>query len=156
LVKALLFFVYLPAVNAIDTPAVTASKDVPAQRKGRILLMDDEDVVRNIAGVMLKSLGHEVEFAEHGDEAIAKYTESMKIGMQFDSVILDLTIRGGRGGEETMKKLLEIDPHVKAIVSSGYTDSSSMSEYRSIGFKACLSKPYDIESLDKTLNSLLA
>ena len=139
----------------METSAVTVSEDVQALRKGRILLMDDEDIVRDIAGVMIRSLGHEVELAEDGEEAIAKYRESMKTGRQFDIVIMDLTVRGGMGGEEAIKELLQIDPDIKAIVSSGYTDSSAISEYKTIGFKACLTKPYDIDSLNRTLNSLL-
>ncbi|MFI5296439.1 MAG: response regulator, partial [Thermodesulfovibrionales bacterium] len=129
--------------------------DVRALRKGRILLMDDEDIVRNIAGVMIRSLGHEVELVENGKEAIDKYRESMRSGRQFDIVIMDLTIRGGMGGEEAIKVLLGIDPDIKAIVSSGYTESSAISGYGALGFKACLTKPYDIVSLNGTLNSLL-
>ena len=149
------FFVYLPAVESVKTPAVPVSEDVTALRKGRILLMDDEDIVKDIAGIMIRSLGHEVEMAEDGAETIAKFRESMKTDRQFDIVILDLTIRGGMGGEETIKELLQIDPDLKAIVSSGYTESSAISEYMTIGFKACLTKPYDIDSLNATLNSLL-
>jgi CheY-like chemotaxis protein len=149
------FSVYLPAAEIVETSAATVSKNVRALRKARILLMDDEDIVRNIAAVMLRSLGHEVELAEDGKEAIDKYRESMRSGRRFDIVVMDLTIRGGMGGEEAIKVLLEIDPGVKAIVSSGYTESSVISEYEAIGFKACLIKPYDIVSLNKTLNSLL-
>ncbi|MFI5295614.1 MAG: response regulator, partial [Thermodesulfovibrionales bacterium] len=149
------FFVYLPALEALETLAVTVPADVRALRKGRILLMDDEDIVRNIAGVMIRSLGHEVELVENGKDAIDKYRESMRSGRQFDIVIMDLTIRGGMGGEEAIKVLLEIDPDIKAIVSSGYTESSAISEYGALGFKACLTKPYDIVSLNGTLNSLL-
>jgi two-component system cell cycle sensor histidine kinase/response regulator CckA len=134
---------------------VSVSEDVQALRKGRILLMDDEDIVRNIAGVMIRSLGHEVELVEDGKGAIEKYHESMRSGRQFDIVILDLTVRGGMGGEETIKELLEIDPDIRAIVSSGYTESSAMAEYKAIGFGAYLTKPYDIVSLNSTLNSLL-
>ena len=117
--------------------------------------MDDEDIVRDIAGVMIRSLGHEVELAVDGKEAIEKYQESMRSDRQFDIVIMDLTVRGGMGGEEAIKELLRIDPDIKAIVSSGYTDSSAIAEYKTIGFKACLAKPYNIDLLNGTLNSLL-
>jgi PAS domain S-box-containing protein len=150
------FFVYIPAVETKEVKTEILSASVRPVRKGRILLMDDEDIVRNIAGVMIGSLGHEVELAEDGKEAIARYRESMKTGRGFDIVILDLTIRGGMGGEETIKELREIDPDIRAIVSSGYADSSVISEYKATGFKACLTKPYDIDSLNSTLNSLLS
>jgi len=149
------FFVYLPATEALETSAVTVAEDVRALRKGRILLMDDEDIVRNIAGVMIRSLGHEVELAINGEEAVAKYREAEKTGRPFDIVIMDLTVRGGMGGEEAINELLQIDPDIKAIVSSGYTVSSAISEYRKIGFRACLTKPYDMVSLNAALNSLL-
>ncbi len=154
--KGTTFFVYLPATGVAETLAIAVSEGAKALRKGRVLLMDDEEIVRNIAEVMIKSLGHEVELAENGEEAIDKYRESMKTGRQFDIVIMDLTIRGGMGGEEAMKELLQINPDIKAIVSSGYTDTSAISEYRTIGFDACLTKPYDIDSLNAALNSLLA
>ena len=150
-----IFFVYLPATEALETSAVAVSDDVQAIRKGRILLMDDEEIIRNIAGIMIRSLGHEVEIVENGEEAIARYRESMNTGSLFDIVIMDLTVRGGMGGEETIKELLQIDPDIKAIVSSGYTETSAIAEYKTIGFRACLTKPYDIASLNKTLNSLL-
>jgi PAS domain S-box-containing protein len=149
------FFVYLPSVEAVENSAATVLENVQALREGKILLMDDEDVVRNIAGVMIRSLGHEVELVENGEEAIEKYRQSIRSGRRFDIVIMDLTIRGGMGGEEAIKALLEIDPDVKAIVSSGYTDSSAISEYEASGFKACLTKPYNIDSLNAALNSLL-
>jgi PAS domain S-box-containing protein len=149
------FFVYLPAVEAVETPAAPVAEDLKALRKGRILLMDDEAIVRDIAGVMISSLGHEVEIVKDGKEAIDKYAESMKTGRKFDIVILDITVRGGMGGEEAIKELLRIDPDIKTIVSSGYANSVAISKYESIGFKAYLPKPYDVASLNKTLNSLL-
>jgi PAS domain S-box-containing protein len=149
------FFVYLPARETAEAKAETPPASVPPIRKGRILLMDDEEIIRNIAAEMIRSLGHEVELAENGKEAIEKYRESMKTGKKFDVVIMDLTIRGGMGGEDALKELLEIAPDIMAIVSSGYSDSSVISEYKTIGFKACLTKPYDIDSLNSALNSLM-
>ena len=102
--------------------------------------MDDEELVRDVAEVMFETLGHRVEFAMNGAEAIHKYREALSLGRRFDIVILDLTIRGGMGGEETMERLLEMDPDVKAVVSSGYAESSAICEYRKYGFKARLAK----------------
>jgi PAS domain S-box-containing protein len=150
------FLVYLPALAAVETSTMTVSEDVKTPRKGRILLMDDDEIVRHVAGLMIRSLGHEVEVVKDGKEAIAKYGESIKKGRKFDVIIMDLTVRGGIGGEEAISELLLIDPDIKAIVSSGYTDSAAIAEYKSKGFRACLSKPYDVKSLNATLNSLLA
>ena len=149
------FSVYLPAAEVVKPSAATVLEDVKALRKGRILLMDDEGMVRDIAGVMIRSLGHEVELVEDGEKAIDTYRESIKSGRPFDIAILDLTVRGGKGAAEAMTVLLQIDPHIKAIVSSGYGDSSVISEFEKKGFKASLKKPYDIVSLNSTLNSLL-
>jgi two-component system, cell cycle sensor histidine kinase and response regulator CckA len=117
--------------------------------------MDDEEVVRDIVGIMLTSLGHEVEFAENGEEAIAKYREALSSGRRFEVVILDLTIRGGKGGKETLQELRELDPDVTAVVSSGYSADSAISEYQSHGFRACLTKPFRLDTLKNTLNDLL-
>ena len=117
--------------------------------------MDDEELVRDIAGEMIRALDHEVKFAVNGEETIAAYRESLLSGGKFDIVVLDLTIRGGMGGEEVIKSLLAIDPDIKAIVSSGYADSSAISEYQKLGFRACLAKPYSIDVLKDTFNSLM-
>ena len=96
-----------------------------------------------------------MDFAEHGNSAVEKYHEARAAGKPFDIVILDLTIRGGMGGEETLKKLLAIDPAVKAVVSSGYSDDALVSNYREHGFSAFLKKPYDVYALRDILNNLL-
>jgi PAS domain S-box-containing protein len=149
------FSVYLPATA--ESPAAPASREVTGPtRKGRILLMDDEALVRAIATEMIKALGHEVECCTHGEECISKYLEARQQGTPFDVVILDLTIRGGMGGAEAVRRLLEIERQVKAVVSSGYADDSIIADYRSHGFSATLSKPYDIKALSNTLDALLA
>lgn len=117
--------------------------------------MDDEDVVRNVVGELIRALGHEVELAEHGEAALDRYRAARDAGRPFDLVILDLTIRGGMDGAETLKRLREIDPDVKAVVSSGYSDDAAMGEYIRQGFIASLRKPYTIEGLSKTLSDLI-
>ena len=149
------FYVYLPALEPVETSAASVAEETGTVRKGRVLLMDDEDIVRDIASIMIRSLGHEVVLAEDGEKAIDKYKVAMKSHRRFDVVIMDLTIRGGMGGEDAIRKLREIDPRIKAIVSSGYSDRSAISDYQTIGFRACLTKPYDIDSLNAALNSLL-
>jgi CheY-like chemotaxis protein len=117
--------------------------------------MDDEELIREIAGQMMKHDGHHVEFAEHGEAAIEKYRSARDSGAPFDMVILDLTIRGGMGGRETVKHLLAINPALKAIVSSGYSDDAVIAEHAKHGFAARLTKPYKIAELRNVINSLL-
>jgi CheY-like chemotaxis protein len=152
--KGTTVFVYLPAVEAeINAPAPPVA---PSVKKGRILVMDDEELIRKIAGEMITAGGHEVESAAHGEAAIEKYNAARDAGKPFDIVILDLTIRGGVGGKQTIEKLLEINPCVKAVVSSGYSDDAVVSDFSSFGFAARLTKPYDFEELTMTLDSLLS
>ncbi len=152
------FTVYLPAHEqpGRTEPEAAMKLDASSQRRARVLIMDDEDLVRHLCMEMLKSLGHEAEVAQHGQEAIEKYQAAMPAGKPFDIVILDLTVRGGMGGADTLKKLLEIDPAVKAVVSTGYSDDAAIANHLSLGFKAYLKKPYDITALRDTLYSLHA
>jgi PAS domain S-box-containing protein len=148
------FTIYLPATEHDVEDAVSPA--VPRiARKGRILVMDDEELVRKVVYELLTGLGHDVELAGHGEESVEKYRQAKEAGRPFDAVILDLTIRGGMGGAETMRKLQEIDPGVKAIVSSGYSDDTVVSNYPDHGFAAFLKKPYDLTGLQATLNELL-
>jgi two-component system cell cycle sensor histidine kinase/response regulator CckA len=117
--------------------------------------MDDEDIVRMLLGRMLAGAGYEVELTKEGAEAVQKYNEAKKSGKPFDAVILDLTVPGGMGGKEVLEKLLEIDPEVKAIVSSGYATDPIMSEYKKYGFSAVVIKPYSISQMEEALQSLL-
>ena len=153
--KGSTFTIYLPASAAQPETARPDPRSETA-KKGRILLMDDEPIVRMVARELLKELGHEAAFAEDGDSAIGMYKDAMASGIPFDIVILDLTIRGGMGGAEALKHLLAIDPGVKTVVSSGYSDDSVASSYRAQGFLAYLKKPYDIKELEDILNGLLA
>lgn len=148
------FFIYLPASEDKPLRREAQAKSI-LRGKGRILVMDDEEIVRTVAGHMLKNLGYEVDFAENGEQATEKYLNAMKTGRPFDAVILDLTVRGGMGGRETVRKMAELDPAITAIVSSGYSDDTILSDYRSYGFKAVLSKPYEIEGLSSILHALV-
>jgi len=153
--KGSTFFIYIPALDEkIEEDSVKPAIEAAARRTGRVLLMDDEQLVRDVAGELIKALGHDVEFASHGIGAIEKYETARQSGKTFDIVILDLTIRGGMGGVETVQQLLNLDPHVKAIVSSGYSDDSVIANYISQGFKAFLKKPYDIIALGEVLNKM--
>lgn len=149
------FYIHLPASKK-EIGRVEAVEEKLVSGKEKILVMDDDDIIRDVAGKMLTKLGYEVDFARDGSEAIELYKKSKNSGRPFDVVIIDLTIPGGMGGRETMQKLLEIDPHVKAIVSSGYSDDAVMSNYTNYNFKGVIAKPYRIEELSKTVRSVLA
>ncbi len=149
------FTIYLPATAKRPDAAQPAVRHETG-RKGRILLMDDEPVVRMVSSDLLRELGHEVLCAGDGTEAVARYREAKEAGTPFDVVILDLTVRGGMGGAEALQLLRSLDPQVRSIVSSGYSDDSVLANYRDLGFKAFLQKPYQIEELDAVLQGLLS
>jgi len=152
--KGSTFTVYLPASTAKPEPTSGSGACVMG-RSCRILVMDDDAVVRDVAAALLAELGHEVEIARHGEEAIEIYRTAKESGKPFDIVILDLTVRGGMGGVATIKKLRELDPKVIAVASSGYSDDAGTSTYQQHGFRAFLSKPYSIEGLNSMLRQLL-
>jgi CheY-like chemotaxis protein len=124
-------------------------------RPGKILVMDDEEWLRNTLGTLLHKMGHEVELVEEGHRAIEAYAGAIAQRRPFDAVLLDLTIRGGMGGLDTIRALKQIDPAVKAIVMSGYTDDPVLHESQIHGFKAVLKKPFDSGHLQATLARLM-
>lgn len=126
-----------------------------ANRRGKVLVMDDEDVIRTILSVMLLAFGYEAHLAADGEEAIQSYVEAFSTGEPFDAVIIDLNIPGGMGGSETIRRLREIDPEVKAIVSSGYRKNPAFEHYRENGFRAVLHKPYSISELREVLHLVI-
>lgn len=123
--------------------------------KGRILIMDDEEMVLDLVKQILDHLGYKVNCAEDGDKAIRQFKDAKSKNKPFDVVIMDLTIPGGLGGKEVIKTLKEIDPSVKAIVSSGYSNDPIMANYKKYGFAARLSKPYHIETLSSTIQKIM-
>ncbi|HVY55627.1 MAG TPA: ATP-binding protein, partial [Thermodesulfobacteriota bacterium] len=147
------FDIYLPASR--EKPVSGAGNEFMQAGTGKILVMDDDELVREAAGQMISQLGYEVEYASDGREAIEKYSEAMKKGEPFDAVMIDLTIPGGIGGKEAQKRLMEIDPSVRSIVSSGYSNDPVMSRFDEYGFKGVLTKPYNIEVLSKTIHGVL-
>jgi CheY-like chemotaxis protein len=150
--KGTIFTIYLPA-SGKEIPV----KEEPARLtgEGRILIMDDDKYLTEMMGDMLEILGYEAEFANDGAEAVALYKKGMESGKPYDAVILDLTVPGSMGGKDVIKILHEIDPKVKAVVSSGYSDDPVMSDFGEFGFKGMMPKPFDANVLGKVLNDVI-
>jgi CheY-like chemotaxis protein len=147
------FSFYLPAsepVNTISEPR----KDICALRKPRILIMDDEKLIRDLASELLQAFGFDTELANDGSEAITLYEQALQNGNRFDLVLMDLTIPGGMGGKEAIRRLLLLDPGIRAVVSSGYCNDPVMADYESYGFLGILPKPYNIDQLTGLLKHL--
>ncbi len=156
------FCIYLPASREkiLKKPVLSHvktkdEKKGSAKVKGKILFMDDEENIKIFIGEALPMEGFDVDLAGNGEEAVALYKKAIKSELPYDVVILDLTIPGGMGGLETIKKLMEIDPHVKAIVSSGYCNEAIMSDYRQYGFCDVMPKPYELPELVEKLQRII-
>jgi len=150
------FYLYLPA--SLEKAGMGQEDEGTVKRvhKARILVMDDEQIVRQVAGRMLNHIGYEdIEFAEDGARAVELYKAALESGRPFTVCILDLTVPGGLGGEEAIGELRRIDPGVKAIVSSGYADQSIMAGYKEYGFSGMVAKPYTIEELGKVIYDVI-
>jgi len=149
------FKIYLPASEGGKTPDC-AEEARFITGKGRILVMDDEEAVRDVTQGMLESLGYSVTLAKDGMEAIEIYKMAMASGAPFDSVLMDLTIPGGMGGMEAVRRILEIDSKAKAIVCSGYSNDTIMANYNSYGFRAVVPKPYSLKQLSSAISGVLS
>jgi len=149
------FYIYLPALSEMILTEKEELVYEPIMGKGNILLMDNDDMVRELATKMLETAGYSVTKANDGGEAIRLYREAMESRHPYDVVILDLTVPGGMGGKEAMKFLLKIDPNIKAIASSGYSNDSIMSEYKKYGFTAVIAKPYKVRELSEIVSKVI-
>ncbi len=147
------FSIYLPASGKIIEAQVTENV-ISHQGQGKILVMDDEVAVREVAREMLEHMGYAVDEAENGHQALELYQQAREEGDPYKMVIMDLTIPGGMGGQETVVKLLELDPKVTAIVSSGYSTDPVMADYTRYGFKGVVAKPYRVRDLSDALESI--
>jgi len=123
--------------------------------KGKVLLMDDEQIILDVTKEVLKFLKFDVVFARDGLTVIDLYKKEKIAGVPFDIVILDLSIPSGMGGKETIEQLIKFDPAVKAIVSSGYTNDPVVQDFSQYGFSGRLSKPYKINDLESILAELM-
>jgi two-component system, cell cycle sensor histidine kinase and response regulator CckA len=148
------FSVFLPIA---DQPVDIQARPAPSPRfcTGRVLFMDDDDHICALTASMLQSLDYKFDIAKNGDDAITFYKRYLNIGRPYDAVIMDLTVVGGLGGEETFKILRELDPEVRAIVSTGYDNDDMARQYLDMGFCGYLTKPYRVADLGKVLKAVL-
>jgi two-component system cell cycle sensor histidine kinase/response regulator CckA len=145
---------YIPASEKKISKVLGVLEEPPVGRK-KILVMDDEEMVRKVARRMLERMGYEVALANDGLEAVELYAGALKSGQPFDAVIIDLVVQSGMGGREALQKLLQIDPGVRGIVSSGYSADPIMAAYRQHGFCGVITKPYRILDLQEVLHKVI-
>lgn len=159
-----IFKLWVPAADALPAPPAAAQAQGASPGTGttrpllnaRVLLMDDEEAIRRLGERCLRHLGCDVQVAADGGECVRIYQAAMQGGRRFDVVILDLTVPGGLGGREAIQALRAIDPGVRAIVSSGYSNDPVMARHRDHGFVAVVPKPYSIDALTVTLQRVLS
>lgn len=151
------FSVYLPTSTKKEVGKEEDQAPVAEVKDGhgRILIMDDEELIRDIVSRTLREAGYEVESAQNGNEAIDIYLQAQLSERPFDVVILDLTIPGGLGGKDAIKELFELDPEARAIVSSGYSDDPIMEDFEKYGFKGAVAKPYNTEELKRVVEKVI-
>lgn len=148
------FNIYLPA-SGEKTEKHEPDEGAALVGTGKILIMDDDAMVRNSLGEMIATFGYKVTLVKDGQEAIEIYAKAMKSGEPFNAVILDLTVPGGMGGKEAIRKLCEIDPNIISIVSSGYSNDRVLANYKKYGFSDVIVKPYKPRQLKETLRKAL-
>jgi CheY-like chemotaxis protein len=123
--------------------------------KGKVLLMDDEQIILDVTGEILTFLQYDVMSAKDGQAAIDLYKKEKAAGSPFDIVILDLSVPNGLGGKETIELLRNVDPEVKAVVSSGYTNDPVVRNFSHYGFREKLTKPYNIQEMRNLLEKII-
>jgi PAS domain S-box-containing protein len=155
--KGTTFMFYLPASGA--KPLAAAKQKLVADTgggKGLVMVMDDDDMVRDIVGNMLETSGYESIYARSGEEAIKLYLEAKEKAEPIVAIIMDLTIPGGMGGKEAVQKIHQIDPEAKVIVVSGYSNDPIIAEYHDYGFCAAIVKPFKLQEFQDVISRVLA
>ena len=152
------FTLHLPSIGKgyEEYQAEVVVQMAGGQKGGSILVMDDEETIRDIASSILTHLGYQVTTCADGEEAIELYKKSMDSGSPFKTVIMDLTIPGGLGGRQAAERILALFPTACLVVSSGYSNDPVMSNYREYGFSGAIAKPYNIDEVEQVLGSLLS
>ncbi len=148
------FTIYLPTLK--QNHPINESVPIPGQKGKKVLLMDDEVHITELISEMLNEMNFQVKTANNGSEVLELFKQARKTGQPFDIIIMDLTVPGEMGGREAISYLREIDPLVKAIVSSGYSNDPVMADCKSYGFSGMVSKPYKIEELYQEINRVLS
>ena len=151
--KGSVFRMQLPAAPTAGLKAEEDEQEI-VTGEGRVLVMDDDELVQGLAKRMLERLGYDVHLARNGEEALRMYQAAMGSDDPYMAVIMDLTIKDGMGGRETIEKLLELDPDARSIVSSGYSHDPIMAQSARYGFSGVISKPYDIRSLSHVVSQV--
>jgi len=155
--KGAVFTILMPALQdqAKSAAEVSAQSRAKAEmKKARVLLMDDDEEILQSLNENLVEEGYLVNTSVNGEDAFKIYKSCLESGTPFDVVVLDLIVPGGLGGAETIKKISEIDPGVRAIVSSGYSNDPIMAEHQKFGFSGVIAKPYEIKTLCEIIDSL--
>ncbi|MGB3649330.1 MAG: response regulator, partial [Desulfobulbales bacterium] len=154
--KGSIFHIFLPVSDKTRPPAAEdEALPVLLKGSGKVLLMDDEEFLLEMASELLQHLGYTVDTAIDGKEALDLYKKGLESGQKHAVVIMDLTIPGGIGGKETIRELKKLDPDAKTIVSSGYATDPILSNFKNYGFDAMLPKPYEVEELAKILHKVI-
>ncbi len=139
------FTIYLPSHGeSSEETAPVVQDSTRIHHGGAVLVMDDEQMIREIATAMLGHLGYEVTTCSSGEEAIELYRASMQSKTPYVAVIMDLTIPGGLGGKQASEQILALEPNAHLIVSSGYSNDPIMANYKKYGFRGAIAKPYSI------------
>jgi PAS domain S-box-containing protein len=154
--KGTTFTLWLPAASASPAQPVRPEPMPGIERGKRVLFMDDEEPILRLAEKLMARLGLEFASATNGQEAVERVRAAKESGAPFDLVVMDLTIPGGMGGREAVALLREIDPGIRAIVSSGYSSDVAMADFRKHGFEGMVAKPYDIAELSMVIRSVLS
>jgi signal transduction histidine kinase/CheY-like chemotaxis protein len=149
------FHVLLPAASAPAAPGATVEAPALSRGKGRILVMDDDPVILELAGECLRELGYEADLVEEGAAAIARYEAALAEGTPYDLVVMDLTVPGGIGGKEAVARLRARHPDVRAVVTSGYSHDPVMARPAEFGFTSALWKPYSLKELNRVVGAAL-
>lgn len=149
------FTIYLPAIPDADDEVEDRPEKASAVQAARVMVMDDEEMLRSLTSSQLIMLGHEPILVADGEQAINRYQELQDRGMPVDLVIMDLTIPGGMGGEEAAGTLLQLDAGARIIVASGYSNDPVIANYREHGFCAAITKPFDLAELSRAIESAL-
>ncbi len=149
------------SVFTIWLPVSAAANGIPAEdaagrsAMGNVLVMDDEKSIREVVLQMLRHIGYRAAAAKDGGEAITMYRDAREAGSPFDVVIMDLNIPSGMGGMEAVKRLRDLYPDVKAIVSSGYSNDPVLADYRAYGFQGVIAKPYRLKELGESIRTVI-